>query len=105
MAKKGHNEHIETLKKLIVEKTAEISRLDGERSEAGDGITAIYAAMEAQGLPKKAYKAVLGYMKLDENDRRAYDTAYKLIREALGAPIQADFFDLLQPKEGEEPEE
>lgn len=105
MAKKGHNEHIENLKAEIVKAHAAVTKGENERSGLNDEITSEYAKLEALGLPKKAFKAVLAYLKLDENQRRAYDTAYKLCREALGAPIQADFFDLLKPKEGDEPEE
>lgn len=105
MAKKGHNEHVDNLKKQIVEAAAKIAQNEAARSSTNDDLAATYAALEALGIPRKPLKAVLAYMKLDENERRIYDTTYWLAREALGAPKQSDFFDLLKPKpegDGEE---
>lgn len=81
-----------------------IAALKDNRKSVQAQIQAEREGIEAMGLTKKAFDAVASYLAMDEDDRRDFDIGYKIIRQALGAPLQPELWDW-KPANGEAPPE
>ena len=108
MADIGHN--LTGLKKNIADAIQKMGRLKNERSDVNAEMAAIREALQAQGIPKKAFAMALQYLNMDPDDREGFDIAYALCREAGGLPLQEDLFQAAdrmaaEAEEAEKPEE
>ena len=70
-----------------------IDQLMLERSEINDKIAAEKAGLEAKGLNKHAFKAVLAFRKLNEDQQENYDLTNQLLRRAIRAPVQLELLE------------
>ncbi|WP_435310656.1 hypothetical protein [Primorskyibacter sedentarius] len=70
-----------------------IEQLKDERKQTQAEIQAAREEIVALGIPKKAFDMALAYSKMDEEQRKGFDTAYTLVRKAIGLPVQAELFD------------
>ncbi len=74
----------------IIEK---IQGYKDERENSNAKIEAEIAGLEAMGVNRHAFKMALKYSEMDENQRKNFDFAYNLVREAIGQPLQPDLFE------------
>lgn len=84
------NEGIGELENMIRERLNNIS----EQKTARDGINSQVKAdldfLETKGLNKKAVKFAMTYLGLNEDQRLAFDLTYKIVRTAMGEPLQVE---------------
>ena len=97
MANEGHN--LTQLKADIKATYDKVLEYQNDRESCNADILAEREALAEKGIPKEAFDAVMRYLKWDEDKRRGFDTAYTIVRDALGAPVQADLFDEIKPPE------
>lgn len=90
MADIQHN--LTGLKKDIADAIRRMATLKNERSDVNADMAAIREALQAKGIPKKAFAMALQYINMDPDDREGFDIAYALCREAGGLPMQEDLF-------------
>lgn len=78
-----------------------VDQAKAERREANEVIGAERAALETLGIPRKAFDMAKRYVDLDPDERRGFDLAYAICREALGEPLdaQGDLIDMLDAKD------
>lgn len=81
------------IKKLIKDAHEAHGDAESSRSEINHTLQEHLEAMEARGISRKAFRMCRAYLDLSETDRKGFDTAYHVCREALGSPVQADLFD------------
>ena len=86
-------DNLDSMREAIVTAAEEIASLEAQRKTINDNISAKVEALEAQGLNRHALRIARKYLAMDENQRKNFDFAHNLIREALGAPVQADMFE------------
>ena len=67
-----------------------VSKSKAKRDLINAEITEELAKFEAEGLSKKAAKAVMAYMELNPKDKQSYDITIAVMRKAFGDPIQGD---------------
>ena len=108
MADIGHN--LTGLKKKIADGIQKMGRLKNERADVNAEMAAIREALQAEGIPKKAFAMALQYLNMDPDDRVGFDIAYALCREAGGLPLQEDLFQAAdrmaaEAEEAKQPEE
>lgn len=70
-----------------------IEDIKEKRKAMSADIQAVYANFEAEGLNRKAVKAAISYVGMDEDEQQNYDLSYKITRKALGKPVQGDLFE------------
>lgn len=102
-AEETTNEHVEPpepfyglapeFEQFINDAIREIDERKENRKEINTGITSIYARVAKKGVSKKALKAVLAFLELNESDRAIFDKSYEAIRKAVGKPIQLTLFE------------
>lgn len=82
------------LKKDIVKAVADVEKFKADKKSTGEDIQAIRENMASKGIPKKAFDMALKYKDMDPSDREGFDTAYAIMREAIGLPFieQGDLF-------------
>lgn len=85
--------NIGPLKKSIEKGVKKIDDLKKKRTGINDAIAEVRSSLAAEGIPKKCLDMAMQYMNMDEDKRLGFDTAYSIVREALGAPVQADLFE------------
>ena len=85
--------NIGPLKNDIVKGVEEINRHKEKRAAINDQIAAVRSDLKAKGIPKQAIDWAMTYLDWDEDKRDGFDVAYDIVREALGAPVQAQMFD------------
>lgn len=95
----GHN--LTALKDEIKKGVDAILSAADVRAEANADLEAIRANLESKGIKRKALAMAISYSKMDEDQRRGFDTAYELVREAIGLPLQRDLFELVPPTKKE----
>lgn len=84
------------LKPLISEIStayADINDHKKARGEANAEIAAILTGLEAKGIGKRAMRMAMTYVEFSEDEKSGFDLAYKVVRDALGEPLQAKLFD------------
>lgn len=64
-----------------------------KRTEVNKDIAAEMAKFESDGLNRKAVKAAMSYIDMNEKDQQNYDLTYNVMRKALGQPVQGDLFE------------
>jgi hypothetical protein len=79
------------LKRGISVAFEDIKNLKGKRESVNSSISAIIEDLESKGINRHAFRMAMQYMAMDENQRKGFDFAYEVVREALGEPLQADF--------------
>ena len=81
----------------------EVVALKEERKAINDKIAAVRSHLETLGIRKEAFDMALRYMTWDEDKRSGFDLAYSIVRESLGAPVEAqgDLEDFIKGKNGE----
>lgn len=94
MAKFGDN--MKPLLDAIRDAKSTIDGANKDREHAGEIIAEARSELATKGIGKKPFDAALKYIDMNEAERRSFDVAYMVVREALGAPIQADLFDGLE---------
>lgn len=87
------------LKKTIKQIADRINQLKNERTTINDEIAACRARAQENGIPKKALDDAMKYMAMEPEDREGFDTAYQIVREALGLPVTGDLFDFADAKD------
>ena len=93
----GHN--LDNIKSAIKASYDRILEWRDDRSAVQADIQAEREKLVALGIPKKAFDMAVKYAVLDPDERKAFDTAYAIVREAIGLPVQADLFDEIKPPE------
>lgn len=90
--KAGHN--LTKLKQDVVEGIEAIERFKGQRTSANEEISAIRETLASKGIPKQALDMAMKYKNMDPDKREGFDTAYDIVREAIGLPFssQPDLF-------------
>lgn len=79
--------------KKIVDGANKINEIKDKRKALSADIAAVMANFESDGLNKKAVKAAMTYVDLDDKERDNYDLSYTITRKALGVPVQGDLFE------------
>lgn len=97
MADSGTNDNLKPLKRQIKQAFDRRTKLKGDRKGINDEMSADLEKLQAKGIGKEPFRMASKYMGLDEDQRRAFDIAYAVCREALGSPLQSDLFDNPQP--------
>lgn len=59
--------------------------------------------LEKLGIPKSAQNLVIKYMGMEDDERRNFDTAIEIAREAMGLPMQISMDDWLKDNQEKEP--
>lgn len=88
--------NISGVKEALLKYRDEVIRLKEERAVINADITAIMERAEAEGIPKKAFRAALNYYESSPEQREGYHDGYTICLEAWGMPMnatQAEFFD------------
>lgn len=96
----GHN--IGPTKDKVASAAKQIIELEKQRSQVNAEMAEVRSAVEALGIPKRAFAATIQYLKLDADQRAGLDQGYVLAREAVGLPVQGVMFDLAPAKEEQE---
>jgi len=91
MAKKGDN--LKPLHDAIRDAKEKIASKETERQTINDEIEAVRSELQMKGIGRKPFDMAMKYIALDADQRRAFDLAYQIVRDALGAPLQRDLFD------------
>ena len=81
----GHN--LAAIKDDVKEGVAEMVRLEGERKAINEQIGAIRQRIVSKGVNRHALKAAISYYKSEEGQRAGFDSSYRLVREAVGVPV------------------
>ncbi|MBI1179129.1 MAG: hypothetical protein GC201_01125 [Alphaproteobacteria bacterium] len=76
----------------IAHYNAVMENIEEERSNLNSTATSEREALKALGINVKAVDAARHYAKTKEKQREAFDESYKVAREQVGAPIQAELF-------------
>lgn len=79
-----------TLQKKIAAGVAKVEDLKAERKTINADIQTVIEDMEANGIPRDAFKAAMAYKTLDQVQREAYTIGYDISREAIGLPVQQE---------------
>lgn len=67
-----------------------VSKAKATRQEQNEIMGEVRAALEAKGIPRKAFARAIEAHEMDEDKRDHYDLAYQTCRKALGAPVKDD---------------
>lgn len=86
-------DNLQPIKDAAVKAIEAIKGFRAEREDTNAGIEAVITGLEAMGLNRHAFKMALKYSEMDENQRKNFDFAYNLVREAIGQPLQPDLFE------------
>ena len=70
-----------------------IGTMEIERASLNEEIGSIRSDLESKGIKRRALKMAQDYLEMSEDQRRSFDIAYQIVRDALGAPIQGDLLD------------
>lgn len=92
-ARDSSQEDLQEKLNRIEESFNRIDQLKNNRAEIQAEIQAAREQIVALGIPKKAFDMACAYSKMDEDQRKGFDTAYAIVRRAIGLPIQADLFE------------
>lgn len=82
--------NITALKREIKKAVDRIESLKADRTSTNADIQTIMEELKAKGISREAVNAALRYQSWDEAQRRSFDIAYEIVREALGLPKQGD---------------
>ena len=80
----------------------EMDTLSGQRDELNAKANEIRARMKNKGIPTKAFNAAYSRHTQDTDAREAFDFAYALCLNAVGAQFQPSLFDATEEKEAAE---
>jgi uncharacterized protein (UPF0335 family) len=70
----------------------EIGIFETRRAEINHQVQAVREQLEAVGISKKALAMVVQIGKMNEDELEGFDTAYLILRKAIGQPVQSDMF-------------
>ena len=87
------SKELSELKTLIRSAVERIRQFTDDRATSNADIAADVAALEAQGIHRKALKWAMTYAEWDDDTRAGFDAAYALVRESLGVPFEDQLFD------------
>jgi uncharacterized protein (UPF0335 family) len=93
MSTKNHN--LDETKQQVSQLCEQLDKIESERSSMNEDAESIRSQLEAKGIPRKALQMARAYAKMDPDQRRGFDMAYQIVREALGLPLQDDVEDFL----------
>jgi uncharacterized protein (UPF0335 family) len=79
--------------KEIVAAQAKIEKIEDERAAMNADKKSIIERLEVRGINKHALKLAFRYAKMDSKQREGFDVAYKVVRRAIGLPLQGDLFE------------
>jgi hypothetical protein len=82
----SHN--LKPLLKEIKDAIGRLDALDDRRSNASADKKAIIEQLEKKGIHKDALRMAMMYAAWPETKRLGFDTAYELVRDAEGVPVQ-----------------
>lgn len=82
-------DRLDNVKKAAADSARRVEALKAERVAINEDIASIRADMVTKGIPKAAFDMALRYAGWDEDKRAGFDTAYSIVREALGLPVDA----------------
>lgn len=87
--------HVELtdLKTAIADANRRVGEYEEDRKATNADISSIVENLEAKGIHRKAFKWARMYASWDAETRAGFDTAYSLVREALGVPYEDQLFD------------
>lgn len=89
------NSNLEDLIKQCSDGIETILQYEQERRETNSEITAIREQLESVGISKKALGMALQVSKMSPDQLDGFDLAYRILRRAIGQPMQMDIFDQL----------
>lgn len=84
--------------KMIVDAKKKIDDLAQERQEINAEIASIIEKLESQGIDRHTFRYQCKIMGKDAAKRETIDLTSVLVRQALGAPIQTDWMDVVGTK-------
>ena len=93
MPSKNHN--LEPLFARVRDAKSKIEQKEKTRSQLNSEIESIRDELEANGIGRRAFKMAMDYIDMTTDQRRSFDLAYLIVKQALGAPEQADLVDML----------
>ncbi len=95
---KLRNDELEELKADISKAVEEIDTLKSDRQGINQEKSAIVEKLEAKGISRHALAMAMKYANWDEDQRRGFDLAYRIVRDAIGLPMQRDLFEERLPE-------
>lgn len=97
--------NLSEVKDLIRNAIPEIINIDKDIKAKRDRRNELRSAIEAAGVPKKAFDYALKVRNMEPEDRQGFDEGYVIAREAIGLGVQRGLFEALESDEVEpEPE-
>lgn len=94
--------NISKLKEAIANGMKRINQQKANRQACNEEIAAVRADLEAKGINKKAFDMAMKAAALDPEDRKSFDIAYDICREAMGVAYNAQGDLFTDTKEGRE---
>lgn len=86
-------DNLKAIMKDVADGYEKIKTSTSKRGEANAEIKAVLAKLETQGVMTSSMRFAMAYVEMSEDQRRGFDIAYQIAREALGMPIEPDMFD------------
>lgn len=103
----GHN--LKAIQRAIADDLNEIIALRAAENTSRKDMKTVKDRLEKLGIPKTAQALVIKYVGMEAEERRVFDTAIEIAREAMGLPQQISMDDWLKsqsepdkPKAGSE---
>lgn len=81
------------IKAAIVSGVSSIKTAVADRKACNADISAVVEQLESKGVHRRALKMAMAYAEWDADTRAGFDTAYSVVREALGCPFEDTLFD------------
>lgn len=93
--------NLSEVKDLIRNAIPEIINIDKDIKAKRDRRNELRSAIEAAGVPKKAFDYALKVRNMEPEDRQGFDEGYVIAREAIGLGVQRGLFEALESDEVE----
>lgn len=87
-----NTEDMEKLKRACADAISDLTQYDLDAKDINAEKQAIREKLEALGIGKKPLSMALAYSKMSPAQRDGFDTAYTILRDVIGEPIQSDLF-------------
>lgn len=90
--------NVEAIKSELRSLVGQIESAKSGREQINADISAAVERAEQLGVSRHALRLAMRYAKMDEDQRRGFDVAYQLTREAIGLPMQTDIEEWLRDR-------
>lgn len=89
------DDNIASIRASVADAIEQIKALNADAQEFTNAKSIVVAKLVALGIPKAAFDQAMRYLGWDEEKRQGFDLAYRIVREAGGAPIRPDLFNAI----------